>query len=71
MAPMIRYRSVIDKDLQIEEPDTEEGRARLAERVAQAQAENPDDPAYFMGRAEFYDPDAPAETAQEAEEAAP
>ncbi|MCK9629962.1 MAG: hypothetical protein M0R37_15400 [Bacteroidales bacterium] len=66
---MIRYRSVIDKDLQIEEPDTEEGRARLAERVAQA--ENPDDPAYFMGRAEFYDPDAPAETAQEAEEAAP
>ena len=34
-------------------------------------AEHPDDPAYFMGRAEFYDPDAPAETAQEAEEAAP
>lgn len=71
MAPMIRYRSVLDKDLQIEEPDTEEGRARLAERVAQAQAENSDDPAYFMGRTEFYDPDAPAETAQEAEEAAP
>lgn len=71
MAPMIRYRSILDKDLQIEEPDTEEGRARLAERVAQAQAEHPDDPAYFMGRAEFYDPDAPAEMAQEAEEAAP
>lgn len=71
MAPMIRYCSVLDKDLQIEEPDTEEGRARLSERVAQAQAEYPDDPAYFMGRAEFYDPDAPAETAQEAEEAAP
>ena len=71
MAPMIRYRSVLDKDLQIEEPDTEEGRARLSERVAQAQAENPEDPAYFMGRAEFFDPDEPAETAQEAEEAAP
>ncbi len=71
MAPMIRYRSVLDKDLQIEEPDTEEGRARLSARIAQAQAEHPDDPAYFMGRAEFYDPDAPAETAQEAEEAAP
>lgn len=71
MAPMIRYRSVLDKDLQIEEPDTEEGRARLAERVAQAQAEHPDAPAYFMGRAEFFDPDEPAETAQEAEEAAP
>lgn len=71
MAPMIRYRSILDKDFQIEETDTEDGRARLSERVAQAQAEHPDDPAYFMGRAEFYDPDAPAETAQEAEEAAP
>lgn len=71
MAQMIRYRSILRPELVAEVPNTDEGRAELSARIAQAQAEHPDDPAYFMGRAEFYDPDAPAETAQEAEEAAP
>ena len=71
MAQMIRYRSILRPELVAEVPDTDEGRAELSARIAQAQAEHSDDPAYFMGRAEFYDPDAPAETAQEAEEAAP
>lgn len=71
MARMIRYRSILRPELMAEVPDTDEGRAELWARIAQAQAENPEDPAYFMGRAEFFDPDEPAETAQEAEEAAP
>ena len=71
MARMIRYRSILRPELMAEVPDTDEGRAELSARIAQAQAENPEDPAYFMGRAELFDPDEPAETAQEAEEAAP
>lgn len=60
MAEMIRYRSILDPDLKLEEPNTDEGRATLAARVSAAQAENPEDPRYFIGCAEFYDPDAPA-----------
>lgn len=71
MARMIRYRSILRPELMAEVPDTDEGRAELSARIAQAQAETPEDPAYFMGRAEFFDPDEPTETAQEAEEAAP
>jgi hypothetical protein len=71
MAKMICYRSILDTSLAIEVRDTEEGRAELSARIAQAQAEHPDDPAYFMGRTEFFDPDERAAMAQEAEEAAP
>ena len=67
MAQMIRYRSILDPDIMAEEPDTDEGRARLAERIAKAQEAHPGEPAYFMGRAEYFDPD--EEAAKQAQEA--
>ena len=70
MSEMIRYRSILDPDLKLEEPNTEEGRALLAARVTAAQAKYPEDPRYFIGVAEFFDPDAVAPVEIQPEQAA-
>jgi hypothetical protein len=50
MATYIRTESTVDPSIFLESPYTEEGVLAHAAKIAQVQADHPDDVRYFVGR---------------------